>query len=102
MLSLQLGLLESIQKFLNAHKTAANFDSYIIALLDLDEHFPLSELVHALRLAQEHDFHLFFLGIGVDERCECLVDGVVQLGHVAVEKCVDGGLHLILCFVMIK
>ena len=93
--SLQLCLLKSIQKVCDTHETATYFDTHVIAFLHFDEHSPLSELVDTFGLSQKHDFHFFFLRIGVDKGCQCLIDRVVRLGNVTIKKCINITLQIV-------
>ena len=49
--TLDLLLLVMVHKVLDLHVAAADLHSYLVALLDLNVNFPLSKLVHALRLS---------------------------------------------------
>ena len=95
LLSVHLRLLESVQKFLHTHETAANFDTRIFAVVHFDENFPLSKLVNTFWLSQEHDFHFFFLRISVDEWSQCLIDRVILLGNVTIKKCINITLQIV-------
>ena len=48
-------------------------------------HLALPEGVHALRLPEEQDLHLFFLRILIDELCKRLVNFVVLVRDVAAQ-----------------
>jgi len=64
------------------HVTTANSDHDFVALLDLDEHSFLPKLVNAFRLPEEHNIHLFFFWIPVDEFSKCLINFITFMTNV--------------------
>ena len=53
---------------LDVHETATDSDTYLVALLNLDEDTSRAKFVHAFRFPKEHDLHLLLFRIVIDER----------------------------------
>ena len=53
-----------------------------LVLLDADAYLLLPKLVHALRLAHEHDLQLLTIWVIIDILCQLVVDGVTLDGDV--------------------
>ena len=71
-----------VDEVVDVEEAAANPNIYLVALLNFDVYLPLPEGVDALRLAQEEDLHLFFLGILIYKLSQSLIHLVVLVRDV--------------------
>ena len=92
---LNLWLSELIDKLSNMEETTTDSDKNLVALLNFEMYFSLSELIHTLRLSQEHDLHLLLFREVVDEVSKSLVDRIANPWHVSVQQLVDSVICLL-------
>jgi len=71
-----------LDELVDMHETTTDSDHDFVSFLNFNVNTLLTELVHSVRLSQEHDFHLFSLWVLVQVISQSFIDLVVLLRDV--------------------